>query len=423
MKQYLPLRTVLRNREPPSQVPTTGGVRRAEPVRVVAHRLSHVVAVLLMASTATACGVTQGHSSASASLAVHALQANANASTPTWSVERPRDVRGALISVSCVSQSFCVAVGSDEQSTPHSYVVIWKAGSWDLASLPNLGSSAEWSSVSCGAVGSCLLVGENLGRPSSLLMTAGKWRVAPFPQPVAPSGRLLGVSCISTSWCLAIGEGPGEVPIGYRFQGESWIRTTPLDKSYVSLLRAVSCIGTSRACIAVGLSFKNNPLTLPPSDAGYSLLAERYVKGSWSYVSLPAQAGSLFDIGCYGTGCLAVGGVASQGDNSQPALLEIDQGWSWLAPPAVLPGPITAVSCANKEQCIALSQKSHSVGSVSALLLNGAWHTVRVPNLSPPIVLRSLSCGVLATTCVAVGYQDSKDPAPVILSLRLQVPS
>ena len=67
----------------------------------------------------------------------------------------------ALLSVSCVSASDCVAVGyTDTGSAYETLVMVWDGSVWSIVTSPNAGTSDdELRSVSCVSVSSCVAVG------------------------------------------------------------------------------------------------------------------------------------------------------------------------------------------------------------------------------------------------------------------------
>jgi hypothetical protein len=142
--------------------------------------------------------------------------------------------------VSCVSATFCEAVGS------------------------HLDSAGEvLTAVSCLTAASCEAVGElvNQGNPLTLAeaWNGSTWTVQPTPNPsVAQGSTLNAVSCTSASACTAVGQYQYSFLSLIRTLAEVWngttwsLRSTPNHPNAgANILNGVSC-GASHVCTAVG---------------------------------------------------------------------------------------------------------------------------------------------------------------------------
>lgn len=133
---------------------------------------------------------------------------------------------GQVASVSCTSPSFCVAVppGSDG-------VVTWNGATW---SAPRTVSANALEGVSCVGTSFCTAVdGEGDAfeyNGSSWSRGSGDW------------GGISGVSCVNSSFCVSVS---GGVSV---FDGSSW--TEPNQQGATSNFTGVSCPTTSY-CLAV----------------------------------------------------------------------------------------------------------------------------------------------------------------------------
>jgi hypothetical protein len=106
----------------------------------------------------------------------------------SWSGPDAVDVGHDLVSVSCPSTSFCMAVDSSGQAAGRS------GGSWGLQPL---GSAA--AAVSCPSAGSCLAVARS-GATTSY--ANGRWTRVPA---AAAGNRITSLSCAAVNSCAAIG--------------------------------------------------------------------------------------------------------------------------------------------------------------------------------------------------------------------------
>ena len=107
----------------------------------------------------------------------------------SWSGPDPADMGHDLVSVSCPSTSFCMAVDSSGQAAEHS------DGLWGLQPL---GVAA--AAVSCPAAGSCLAVA---GSGATASYANGLWTHVPA---AAPGARITNLSCPAVGSCVATGQ-------------------------------------------------------------------------------------------------------------------------------------------------------------------------------------------------------------------------
>jgi hypothetical protein len=158
-----------------------------------------------------------------------------------WSVQKAsikgRESGYGLSGVSCVSRSFCLAVGSTGRAGPTvapAFAERWTGSRWTVVTsgLPKHG---ELHGVSCVTSAFCRAVGQLDDQPGPLSATAGplveswngsRWSASttpaipappltpedPFPDPLDPA--LLGISCVAQIGCTAVGaQGANPVPL------------------------------------------------------------------------------------------------------------------------------------------------------------------------------------------------------------------
>ena len=164
-----------------------------------------------------------------------------------------------LVSVSCASKDFCVAIGSAVQKSGLNYtldqlVETWSAGSWQIPSGTLTETANAQLAVSCPTTTFCLAVGgSNNGKPDTVTLSGTTWTTA--SQPGLISG-LAAVSCTSTTWCLAVGSTAtgSPQPVAASWTG-SWKKLSPKKPHPAGAggnpLTGVSCTA-ARSCVAVG---------------------------------------------------------------------------------------------------------------------------------------------------------------------------
>jgi hypothetical protein len=246
----------------------------------------------------------------------------------------PEDMSDPYPAVACASPSYCVAVGSyDDSSGDRDGVLLSGSGtSWTAAEAPlpaNATASAssalvpDLSSVACPSTAGCVVVGtydSQTAKQGVVLSGYGSsWTSAEAPLPAGtPSenpAMLASVACTSAASCVAGGlytnSSGNWVPLLLSGAGTSWTATTaPLPSATSTLaqpqgLSSVACPSASQ-CVAVGAAQEQT--------GSYGLLLTGSGT-SWTpaLAPLPADASSsdtayLYSVACNSpTMCLAIG--------------------------------------------------------------------------------------------------------------------
>lgn len=330
-----------------------------------------------------------------------------------------------LAGVSCVSTSDCVAVGY----APSGYHFVpiarlWNGKDWaDLAvPRPGTGSLDAVSCLSatfCMAVGSqgpesaCVLAESFDGRSWTNLTNYGQsCQGAADYAPV-----LFGVSCTSSKSCVAAGTneqnnvGLYSQPIGATWNGKSWsVNYPPAPADAVSTdLSAADCTGPS-FCVAAGSYFSGNTGTWEP-------LVETWNGARWALgpgATLPA-GGVLSSVSCTSSTSCVVAGETENATN-------LAESWNGKTL-AVMHGTAAAgdsgdfngISCTTASACLA-------VGTSDASWNGSTWTKTSAP--TPNATLNATWCAS-PIWCVAVGNQgviefwngaswSTAPPAPVV---------
>jgi hypothetical protein len=174
-----------------------------------------------------------------------------------------------LNGVSCVSASFCVAVGSAETGGfTRTLVEIWNGSSWKGKASPNRGKLGNvLSDVDCASPKSCMAVGANVDvhgftRTLAESWNGTSWQIVVSPDNGSTGNALTGISCASAQSCHAVGtwgagaNGKGGIPhtLAESWNGSAWsLVPSPNRSAYANTLSRVSCAAAT-ACKAVGWS-------------------------------------------------------------------------------------------------------------------------------------------------------------------------
>jgi hypothetical protein len=253
----------------------------------------------------------------------------------SWAIQATNTSGGGLEGVSCVSVSYCIAVGSASESGGAAAEVF--KGTWRTLTMPS--GSGALEAVSCTSSSACMAVGEG----SSLTWNGSSWRTHSLP---STSDDLTGVSCTASMQCTAVGSSTTGM-LAAVWNGTKWsTQKVPAPKgSTISELNSLSCSSKS-FCVAAGITSLGTEGLF---------LAERWNGKTWSVAHLaapPQPADNLTGISCTSTtSCVAVGLDGSS------ALSEIWNGTTWtiksLPVPkdeSYSPAPL-ALSCKSATSC------------------------------------------------------------------------
>jgi hypothetical protein len=367
----------------------------------------------------------------------------------TWSLDSvpsPSTTADAsLEGTSCVSSAFCMAVGyvydpGADTETPLAQE--WNGTSWTSVPVPSVGANETYLyGVSCISSSWCMAVGgaylnETTDRDVSVTeqWNGSAWSMVTTPQTVTTGDQeLVGVSCSSTTFCAAVGttsdaDDNYDLALTMTWNGSAWSLGTVTPASFNSDLQSVSCTGPT-FCSAVGFTYV--------TDGGAELtLAEIWNGSTWTVVpasnSLPSGDNSLYGVSCTSaTFCVAVGyagdlGYTPTDENTYRTLIEEWNGsaWSVMASPNVSTGGVTygnflyGVSCVGPTSCVAVgspyTDADAETYSTLAMAWNGStWAVQPTPNpTASPVYayLEAVSC-VAGQLCKAVGiYETDTEP-------------
>jgi hypothetical protein len=236
----------------------------------------------------------------------------------TWSIVSSPDNGGetennALAGVSCVSASFCTAVGSYDpngSSNPQTLAESWNGSAWSVVSGPATGFSGALNAVSCVSASFCTAVGSSTpssGSPAQTLVESwngSTWSIVSSPSTGTGSNELTGVSCAATSFCTAVGSA-GSSTLIESWNGTSWsIVSSPNNGTGANSLDSVSCPSAS-SCTAVG--------SYQTARRHAQTLAEAWDGTTWSIQTSPNLT-TLRNNALLGVSCLSASACTAAGD-------------------------------------------------------------------------------------------------------------
>lgn len=265
-------------------------------------------------------------------------------------------VSNVLNAVSCISAQACTAVG--EYVAPgawHTLIESWGGSAWSIVPSPNVSPSLGnyLDGVSCLSATFCTAVGSFISKlgDRTLVETwdGSTWSIVPSPDTGYIDG-LLNVSCTSASACTAVGESRPR----FRFDrtlvetwdGKAWsVVASPDASTFTNVLADVSC-PTAAQCVAVGTFFNGSE---------FQLLSMSWDGSSWSLLPNPGLYADGTGVTCSSaTDCTEVGASG---------LVNSWDGKTWtLDPTPTTPDPrrrLNSISCV-LSVCVAVGNYTES---------------------------------------------------------------
>ncbi len=356
----------------------------------------------------------------------------------TWSLVSSPNLSGSMDSflrdVSCVTATFCTAVGGYLANSYETLIETWNGTHWSIVASPNTSSSQNSSSigdylsgVSCTSTTSCTAVGASYniyGFPENQTLietwNGTSWSIVASPNTSSSQDAyglgdyLFGVSCVSATSCTAVGASYNTSfhTLVETWNGATWsIAASPdASASQNNVLYSASCVSTT-SCTAVG--YYNNGMV-------DQTLVEAWNGTTWSIPATPNTSSSennVFDgVSCSSaTSCIAVGHYFNSALSQTLAERWNGTSWSIVASPDTSNSEsnyLSGVSCMSASSCTAVG--TYYNGSHFQTLFEvwnaTSWSVAESPNTSrsESNYLFSVSC-TSATSCTAVGhYQNGR---------------
>ena len=298
----------------------------------------------------------------------------------------------SLGAVSCVSSTFCVAVGGTGTlgSRGSTVAEMWNGATWAVSRTPNPRGKQDnvLSGVSCVTASFCAAVGQwNKGIAAGTIVelwNGKRWQLETTPTAGNEDAYLRAISCVSTNACTAVGSYSVKgqpFPVGHalvdRWNGRRWLLQHAPTLTWGPDLAGVSCASWS-SCMAVG--------SQTPGQSSYiQAAAERWDGARWvaATTGLPSTGNHaevhptevrLFSVSCVSaTICTAVGSAYVNSGRGWP-IVELWNGrrWSAEATPRVSNfSGFNGVSCVRNLGCTAVGD----AGSLATLAESDATST------------------------------------------------
>ncbi len=342
--------------------------------------------------------------------------------------------------VSCAAAGSCVVGGRyvDGAGARRAFIVEETGGHWngavEVARALNLGGNAVVTSISCAAVGSCVVAGQYAPhvRASEAFVveeTNGLW-AKPFE--VAGSlntgldASITAVACPSEAHCVVggsyVGATPGSRPFVVVETSGNWGAPITLGQT----LHAAGAIVTALSCADVGDCAAGGEYTTT-SGATLGFVAND-TAGTWGHGQPIAQStrspsgtydpviqASVQTISCSAAGQCEAGGQIHLASNNDQAFVAVEQQGSWgVAQPVAQiqnvgrDAIVLALSCADPADCVAAGRYTNRAKHYQAFVATG------FDFLAPQLVVAALRGSVPPTgaaTLVLSGGGFSSRPS------------
>jgi hypothetical protein len=320
-----------------------------------------------------------------------------------WTVQalpNPTDFGfGQLLSVSCGSTTYCTAVGTFDNSKGENLMLAdsWNGKTWKLQATPAPADyyGQQLNGISCLSSTFCIAVGHYFQTSGEEVAVGDGWNGKTWKLQATPKGSpydLTAVSCTSTKACTAVGsfeKGSGNYqPLVESWNGTKWAATltAPTPKgSQGTYATGLSC-PTAASCTEVGYEQTNTAsLSVAEGRSGKTWVLETTPKPATK-----SDSARLQSVDCLSaTSCLGVGYVQNAAGNNA-ITVDTLKGKAWKAgTAAAVKGANSAqlndLTCTSATACIAVGAYGKAKGSVASFNLaetwNGkTWSVVTVPN-------------------------------------------
>jgi hypothetical protein len=283
----------------------------------------------------------------------------------------------AMTAVSCVGDSFCMAVGSysDPSRTTRPLAEKWNGQAWHVEAM----LTGDMNSVSCVSASFCMAVGKG-----AAIWDGARWH----PMRGSPRGEQ--VSCSRRSFCMVVRTNGAA-----SWNGKAWHRLplsiTCLGFECHKVISALRCTSTS-FCMAVGSlsSDANEGVPFP--------VAEEWNGARWAEISVPSLDPDINGSGLTSVSCTSTAFCLAVGPNDVRVRWD---GHVWTALyTATSPDPNAEVSCVARDHCYLIG------GATFESWINGTLQTLQAPSApaGASIGTAALACGgITVPACTVVG--------------------
>jgi hypothetical protein len=280
-----------------------------------------------------------------------------------------------------------MAVGTDVSksygSSRSTFAERWDGYHWSVRRTPSPGNpSAELRAVSCISASWCTAVGDYVNDVVKATLAehwnGSRWSIQHTLNPSGTSKdakggqQLTGISCPTPKRCVAVGEygvlnlhghSASFGTLAESWNGHDWslMRTPTPSSAQASDLNSVSC-SSSTACTAVG-HYYTHPIRGSIYNGPHFALVERWNGRRWSIQRTPTP-GKAVNSFLYGVSCPSQLSCTAVGTEERPhgrhlVLAERWSGRGWALSRAVFPprsftSLLSGVSCSGQSACTAV---------------------------------------------------------------------
>jgi hypothetical protein len=273
----------------------------------------------------------------------------------SWVIQATQQVAiNPAVGVSCVSTHFCEAVSAGP------FAEMWNGTAWKIQTRPGAAYVVP-QAVSCASVNFCMSAD---GFADVDIWNGSSWSAGPA---VPGFSVVTSISCLSASFCEVVGEGPAGQNAAM-WNGTSWTdQTTPGPSP-----NAVSCTAVN-FCEAAGQAGGPGGQVIT--------LAESWNGSVWTIQPTPnpsaTQGSTLSAISCTSpSSCTAAGNYQSSNVinfGALQTLVEVWDGTTWSVRSTPNPNSqhdlLTGVSCGASQVCTAVGQALDAGGGAESTLI------------------------------------------------------
>jgi hypothetical protein len=275
------------------------------------------------------------------------------------------------------------------------------------ASRPYAPSSGQLAGVSCVTSTFCAAIGEAIpslavsGRPMLLTWSGSTWREQVVAVPKGAYDNLSNIACSSTKFCLAAGYSDSSTNLLETYDGRTWRSAGAPSDAATTTFEALACVKTG-SCMAFGESLAGEPNAAPHADL--------WIDGGWVNTRAPKLPTGEFSNSVTGactsaTFCLMATNCDCSGPAGYGSHMSVWNGKRWTAGTAAIPATLSGVSCASSKLCMAVGWSPDEV-SPAAFLWNGKIWTKQtalpLPVGTSSAIISQVSCPS-TRSCIAIG--------------------
>ena len=311
--------------------------------------------------------------------------------------------------------TICVFILCGMLAVPTPVNAVIKSATVKAVPEPVLTKNSHLSSVSCVSTSFCIAVGYrdfyysnysasvSIAQTFSVLWNGSTWAIIPSPNIGDVPNRLSRISCVSTSFCKAVGNAGTTVtqPLAMTWNGSIWTSDSTSDL-LTSVLTGVSCVSIN-SCVAVGSQ---------KVGRFFQTVVAKWDGVNWglqtSQNTAANQNNQLYSVSCpVTTYCVSVGVYQNESSIVQPLIQYWDgTGWFMVQSPSVgtnQRSELSQVSCATPTSCLAVGNRGFSSATSAVQTLAMVWDGVNWTLGQSPNTAVDRGNSLFGVSCVSTG--------------------